>query len=282
MLVKNVLLGVGITNATKKEALEYIISFLQNPQKRGYIVTPNPEILVAAQKNKDFKTVLNNAEIALPDGVGVTLGGYVLGRPYKQRITGVEVVKNLCEKLSKEPITVGFLGGKPGVALKASECLRQEYPGLKVVLAEAGNPDENTAKMLQAFGGSPVGYKHYNDYKNYNSYKVREVPKTQKTPVLLDLNRSNTVSIDLLFVAFGHPKQEMWIAKHLETLPVTLCMAVGGSLDYISGTVPRAPGFVRAIGLEWLFRLVVQPWRIKRQVALLEFIGLIIKEKLSS
>jgi N-acetylglucosaminyldiphosphoundecaprenol N-acetyl-beta-D-mannosaminyltransferase len=89
------------------------------------------------------------------------------------------------------------------------------------------------------------------------------------------------VSIDILFVALGAPKQEFWINKNLDKIPVKVAIGVGGAFDYISGKTPRAPTFIRSVGLEWLFRLVVQPWRIKRQLALIEFIRLVVKEKLS-
>jgi len=87
--------------------------------------------------------------------------------------------------------------------------------------------------------------------------------------------------IDILFVAFGAPKQEFWISENLDKIPVKIAIGVGGAFDYISGKIPRAPFFVRKLGMEWLFRLLVQPWRIKRQLSLIEFAWLVIKEKLS-
>lgn len=94
------------------------------------------------------------------------------------------------------------------------------------------------------------------------------------------MKQFSNLAIDILFVAFGAPKQEMWISKNLNKIPVKIAIGVGGAFDYISGKTLRAPGFIRNIGLEWLFRLIAQPWRIKRQLALLEFIWLVIKEKL--
>ena len=88
--------------------------------------------------------------------------------------------------------------------------------------------------------------------------------------------------VDILFVAFGSPKQEIWIADNLNKIPAKVVVGVGGSFDFISGKVPRAPKFVRNLGLEWLFRLIIQPWRIKRQLSLLEFIYLVIREKLTA
>ena len=171
----------------------------------------------------------------MPDGSGIILASKVLGKPIKRRITGVDFMENLCNEVSKRPITVGFLGGGPNVADKTAECLQNKYPGLKVGLV---------------------------------SQEWSSDLKLQK--------------IDILFVAFGSPKQEMWIAQHLASLPATVTIGVGGAFDFISGKVQRSPKILRRLGLEWLFRLTIQPWRIKRQLSLLTFIILVLKEKIKS
>lgn len=241
MLERKFLLGVGITNATENEILEYILQGLEKLMDPYYIVTPNPEILVFAHKHPDFKAILNNARLALCDGIGIILAGKILGKPFKKRVTGADVMEHLCREVSKQPITVGFLGGGPNVAEKAAECLVSKYPGLKV-----------------GFIGQEWQYNNDNDDNFYNNYK----------------------KIDLLFVAFGFPKQEEWMAQHIGKVPVKVMMAVGGSLDYVSGTVSRAPRFLQGKGLEWSFRLIVQPWRWKRQLALIEFVWLVLKERM--
>src|SRR4030067_1344697 len=121
MFEKKFLLGVGFTAATEKEVLEYIITSLEKKTKKYYIVTPNPEILVIANKNKNYKTVLNEAKLALPDGVGVTIASKLLGKGLKRRITGVDLVEMLCMEGAKKPITIGFLGSRPGVADTTAE-----------------------------------------------------------------------------------------------------------------------------------------------------------------
>ncbi len=229
---KTFLLGVGFSNASEQEVLEFIYTGLQNLSKKYYIVTPNPELLVIAQKDSNYKTTLNNAKLALADGIGILWAARLMGKPLKQRITGADLTESLCNHVSKQPITVSFLGGGPNIAELTAECLQKKYPGLKV------------------------------------SWFSQEYDKSLKDK-----------ETDILFVAFGSPKQEIWIADNLNDLNAKVVMGVGGAFDFITGKVPRAPKFLRNLGLEWLFRLIMQPWRIKRQVSLIRFVFLVIKEK---
>jgi N-acetylglucosaminyldiphosphoundecaprenol N-acetyl-beta-D-mannosaminyltransferase len=224
------ILGVTLTNTTESEILEYVFETLIQPRRKAYIVTPNPEMVTYAATHPDFKTILNKAEIALPDGVGLLIAGQLLGKPLQQRITGVDCMQNLCKESVRKTVRIGLLGGKSGVAEKAADRLRKMYPGITIVFAAAEWED-------------------------------------------------NVPTIDLLFVALGHPKQEQWMSENLAHIPVTVAMGVGGAFDYLSGDVIRAPQFVRMVGLEWLFRLIRQPWRLKRQVALLKFGLLVMKER---
>lgn len=231
MFKKTTILGVGITNASKQEILEYIFSFLVEKEKKGYIVTPNPEIVTYAYSHSKYQEILNKSDIALCDGVGLSLAARILGKGRMPRVTGVDLLESLCKESVRKAVTVGFLGGRRDVALKTSECLRQKYPGLKVAFAGSEWPPEEP------------------------------------------------IRVDILFVAFGFPKQEEWIFEHLSKIPVGMAMGVGGAFDYVSGQVLRAPFFLRAVGLEWLFRLIVQPWRIKRQFSLVKFMGLVLQER---
>lgn len=255
MLVKNEILGIGVTNEKLSTILEYVIKNIEKNTKKYYITTPNPEIIIHALKNPHFRNILNEADLALCDGVGLVWAGKILGKPFIERVTGVDFMEELCKRVTKKPITVGFLGGRGGVAELTAERLKERFPGLSVVFAEAGNPDKKTVEL--------VGQK-INEYSASGHDTIGYGKK----------------DIDILFVAFGFPKQETWIYEHLADLPVRYAMSVGGAFDYLSGAVPRAPKAVRAVGLEWLFRLVLQPWRIKRQLALIEFVFLVIKEKL--
>lgn len=234
MFVKNNILGVEVTSEKQDTILEYIDDNIEKKDFRLTIVTPNPEMVVYATKHKQFRALLNKADIALCDGVGLTLAGRLVARPFKERITGVDFMKNLCEKIAKKPVTVGFLGGRAKVAEDTAKCLREIYPSLKVVYT-ASEFDRST------------------------------FPKE---------------GVDILFVAFGFPKQEEWVSTYFDTVSVKIAMGVGGSFDYISGRVSRAPLVIRSVGLEWLYRLVRQPWRLKRQLALLTFMRLVFQDML--
>lgn len=227
--VKRNILGIGFSVASKNEVLEYIT---KNLAFKYFIVTPNPEILVMANKNSEYQKVLNKAKLALPDGIGVIWASKILGVSLKDKITGIDLVQSLCRVVAKQPITVGFLGGGLKVAEKTVECLKKSFPSLKV-----------------KFAGDSV--------QSFNELR----------------------GTDILFVAFGSPKQEFWMEKNLKKLPIRVAIGVGGAFDMISGRVPRAPFWLQNLGLEWLFRLIVQPWRIKRQLSLLIFVFLVIKEK---
>lgn len=228
--VKKEILGVGVTDASEGKILEYVINFIENSSKNAYIVTPNPEMIVESTKNPPFKNALNGADLALCDGMGLFLAGQLVGKPLTSRIIGTNFVERLCEKVANRPITVGFLGGTPGVAVKTAECLKKQYP-----------------KLLVGFAGE--------EWKE--------------------------TKLDILFVAFGAPKQELWMAEHLNKIPVRVMMGVGGAFDQIVNPSLRAPHYINSIGMGWLFRLVREPWRIKRQMALLQFIFLLIKTILS-
>ena len=257
MLVKNQILGVGVTNEKSSSILEYVLKNIEKNTKKYYITTPNPEIIVYATKNQHFRNILNEADLALCDGVGLTFAGKILKKPFVERVTGVDFMEELCKRVAKKPITVGFLGGRGRVAQLTAERLKQRFPDLSVVLAEAGNPDQKTMELVKQKAEHYAASHH-------------------------DTIGSGKKEIDILFVGFGFPKQEEWIYTYLPTLPVRYAMVVGGAFDYLSGSVPRAPKALRAVGLEWLFRLMVQPWRLKRQLALIEFILLVLKEKIKN
>lgn len=246
--MKKQVLGVKIDDVTMNEALEIVHGWLEGKKKR-YIVTPNPEIIMAAQKDNRYIKLLNDADLSIPDGAGLKLSGKI-----KNTFAGVDFMEKLVEQsvvwgatVSKAPLRVGFLGGRGGVAELCAKRLSQKYPNLKISFARS---DDEVDQMGNVLSSKYYGKKHNTKYI---------IPDT-----------------DLLFVAFGPPKQEKWIAENLRDLDVKVAMSVGGSFDYISGEVPRAPKWIRSLGFEWLFRLIIQPWRIKRQLALIKYVLLLI------
>lgn len=242
-LFKIDILGINITSSKKEEILEYLLGKTQKNGNPVVIFTPNPEIIVYAHKHPEFKTILNKAEVALPDGVGVVYAGKILKKQSISRISGADFMLDMVSYLSskagsvktsqkstshdsKSAYGIGLFGGQPGVAEMAADCLQKKYSGTQIEYVDS---QWNEAKL-----------------------------KGKK--------------MKILFVALGHPKQEKWIMDNKDKIPAEIIMAVGGSFDFISGRVRRAPVWVQKIGLEWLFRLINQPWRWKRQLALISFV----------
>ena len=242
MLKKRYILGVGITAVNEDKILEFLGEELKKPKKarqKAIIFTPNPEQISRAVGEPKLLRMLNEADIASPDGVGILIASKIVpgeGEPIRAKIAGVDFMKSLVKSVSKQPIKTGYFGGAPSIAEEAANCLQKMYPGVAVGYA---SDVYDKAKMIES-------------------------------------------DIDILFVGLGFPKQEEWIMAHKSEIPATIIMAVGGSLDFLSGKVVRAPKFVRSIGLEWLFRLIIQPWRFFRQLRLLHFSALILVEALSS
>ncbi len=257
-LKKEEFLGVGITNARRDEVLEYVKHLLQKTDRNFYITTPNPEMLVFANKQNRFKTILNNAEIALPDGRGIELFSPFLGIHFNERISGTDFMELLCKESVKWHASIGLLGAKEGIADKVADRLRKKYPGINIVYI--------SEEWMESVERSKIQDSRFEKNKKF-------------------MNHESTFwdgNIDILFVAFGHPKQEEWMSEHLEKYPVRVMMGVGGAFDYISGTLPRAPKVVRQVGFEWLFRLVRQPQRFKRVIwtALIEYTFLVLRYRL--
>lgn len=227
------ILGVKITTANVGDIQGFVINNLAKQDPKLFVVTPNPEIITYAYYYPQFKDILNTADLALPDGIGIILAARFLGLHLDTRITGVDFMELICEKAAKNNASVGLLGGRHGVAKSTARRLVEKYPGLRVAyIAEEFNEAE---------------------------FKKRPC--------------------DILFVAFGFPKQEQWIFQYKDRISFKVAMGVGGAFDYISGRVGRAPRWVRQIGFEWAYRLIREPWRIKRQVHLIYFVVLVIKEK---
>ena len=228
-------LGIQINVIKKSEAFTMAADFLQS-SKPNYIFTPNPEMVVDASRDANFKQALNQGDLNLCDGFGLSLFART------PRITGTDFMLEVCALAAKEHKTVYLLGsGNREVLAKTQESLLQKFPNLNIVGSNPGYKIE----LLPEEKGTRL---------DFNPHERDEM-----------LHEIIMCAPDILLVAFGHNKQEQWIVENVPNLPsVTIAMGVGGAFDFFGGKSKRAPKFLQAIGLEWLWRLVLEPKRIKR------------------
>jgi len=224
--------GVRADDVTWDETLTWVERFITDGTPHQ-IATVNPEFVMAARRDPEFRAIINNAALAIPDGVGLLWAGRLLGQPLRERVTGSDGLPRIAERAAVKGWRLFLLGAAPGVAEETARRLVVRYPGLKIVGTYAGSPavEEETA--------------------------------------IVDLVRC--ARPDVLFVAYGHPRQDRWIARNLDRLGVPACMGVGGAFDFIVGVQSRAPAWMRRIGLEHFYRLLRQPWRWRRQVDVYHF-----------
>lgn len=234
------ILGIKVDCINLTEVLKKLVRWVEGSGQR-YIVTPNPEMLVEAQKDEQFKRVLNEADLAIPDGIGLVWSS----RAIKERVAGAELMMEMCRLASQNGYKVFLLGGVGETASKAASKLEKKFDGL-VIKAESG----------------PQNIKQATDTENERVIKM-----------------INDFKPHFLMVGFGHNKQEKWISKNLNKLKVKVAMGVGGSFDYLVKPHLRAPKMIQGIGLEWLWRLALQPWRIKRQLRLVKFVWMKFKAR---
>ncbi|HEX7455973.1 MAG TPA: WecB/TagA/CpsF family glycosyltransferase [Candidatus Nanoarchaeia archaeon] len=233
------ILGIRVDAITYQQALEKSKELIESGGKH-YIVTPNPEIIVKATKDAQFRNILNKSALSVPDGIGLVLLAKLTGKPLKERVAGVDLLEGLAALAQEHGFSMFLLGSGERVVKKAGEALKKEYPKLEIVGTYSGVADPKFDKETRG----KIGNK----------------------------------KIDILAVAYGAPKQEKWIARNLPKLNVKLAIGVGGAFDYISGGKRRAPVFLQKIGLEWAFRLISEPSRLKRQLALPYFVYLMFRE----
>lgn len=213
---------------------------LMDAKKAAYVVTPNPEIVMLARENEALLSAIDSAALVLADGVGVVYGARILGRPLKDRLPGIDFADSLMAQMALRGNSVFLFGSKPGVADKAAEVLASKHPGLII----AGTND---------------GY------------------FTDDEPIIDKINKA---APDLLMVCLGAPKQELWMQKNAHRLSVGLMAGLGGSLDVFAGTVQRAPEKWQKLGLEWLYRLLKEPTRIKRMIKLPLFVFAVVGQRI--
>ena len=235
------ILGVPVVPYTMDEAVTKLTQDTLK-YKRNFVVTANAEIIMMAQGDKEYKTLLaETADLILPDGAGTVWAGNYLGYTIPERVAGYDLYLRLLEEAAKNKIPVYFFGGKPGIAEEAAEEGKRRWPGLKVA-------------------GCRNGY-----------FYAEEEPE-----IIEAINRSGAA---MLFAALGAPKQEKWLAKYRGELKPFLLMGIGGSFDVLAGKVQRAPKWMQDAKLEWFFRLVKQPSRFGRMLALPKFVFAVRSEK---
>jgi len=220
------LLGFNIDTFDQEDAIKSAVTYameLIDNKLGGQIVTINPEMIEYALKNPDFADILKNAELVIPDGVGVKIGLKIKGHNVK-RIAGIEFSHKLIEECAKNNIPIALIGAKPQVIQKAAEKLKSENKDLNIVYQQDG---------------------YFSD----------------KEKVIADLSAKQP---QFVLVALGSPRQEEFIKKAKKVLPHAVMIGVGGSFDVWSGEVQRAPVIYQKLGIEWVYRTIKEPWRLKR------------------
>lgn len=209
----------------------YNHSKLQTPNSKiRQICTINPEFIMTARRDPRFADLLRAADLCVPDGIGVIWAARRQGGSLSERVTGSDGIYRICERAAVRGWRIFLLGAAEGVAAEAGRCLRMLYPNLVVVGAYSGSPQDADWPAI-----------------------AQHLQATQP---------------DILFVAYGHPRQDFWIARHRHELPAKVALGVGGAFDFVAGVTPRAPRWMQQAGIEWLHRLVQQPWRWRRMAVL--------------
>ena len=234
------ILGVHFHAVTMEQAVSFAMSRLRARQK-GYVVTPNPEIVDLCRRDSVYMGIVNHAALVLPDGVGIIYAAKILGEELYGKVAGVEFAEHLVAAMAKEQMRLYLLGAKPGVAEQAGKNLCEKYPGLVIAGTHDGyftDPQEAVDAVNSCGGG------------------------------------------DVVFVCLGAPKQEKFMAENMDELHATLLCGLGGSLDIFAGVAKRAPDIFIKLGLEWFYRLLKQPSRIGRMMKLPKFLLIVIRERL--
>lgn len=230
------ILGVRVDDVTEDEAVALCERFIG--EGRRIVATPNPEIVMAAQDDHALRHALAQADLAIPDGGGLLLAARLWARPFREQVRGSDLTNRLLDRAEARGWRLFLLGGGPGVANTAAARIKGRWPGVQIVGTYAGRADaahDHATRGAVAAAGR----------------------------------------VDLLLVAYGASRQECWMVRNLPTLDVGVALGIGGTLDFLAGRVRRAPRWVRQVRLEWLFRLLRQPWRWRRQLRAARFFPLV-------
>lgn len=240
--------GVEINNLTMNEAVDIASGYLAS-NKLNSISTPNTEIVMAAKEDPELKRLINENDLIIPDGIGLIYGSKIKGNPLKERVTGFDLSIKLLEIANQKGYSLYLLGGKEGVARQASKNIIKQYPNIRIAGIDNGY-----------FKGSHIGHNNHEE----------------ELGIIKKINDSKA---DIIFVGLGFPKQEIWISENRNKISGKLVIGNGGTMDILAGNTKRAPEMFQRLGLEWFYRLVKEPSRIKRQIALPKFILSILLDK---
>lgn len=237
------ILDIPFLNTTRASFTQLLQEYIHQ-NKKAFIVTANPEIVVQAQENPSYRAHIQNASYIIADGIGIVQASKLAKRPLPERVSGFDVMNDLMRQSVPLQQTIYLLGSKSPVLEKAINHLREKYPGIQII-------------------GSHHGYFTAEE----NAGIVQEIQALQP---------------DLIFVALGCPLQETWIAENFHHFTKGIFMGIGGGFDVFAGVVRRAPDSWIRMNLEWLYRFMHQPTRMKRMVFIPKFGYLILKRKLSN
>ncbi len=231
-------LGVGIDNLTQKQAVERAFELIDE-HRSAYMVTPNPEIVMAAWDDEQMSEAISSADLVIPDGIGVMQAARILGTPLKEHLPGIDVASEILRLLAEKNGSVFLFGARAGVAEKAAENLQKQYRGLVICGTNAG-------------------------------YDFDDAVLSEKI---------NAANPDFIMVCLGVPKQEKWMADHAGKLNAGLMAGLGGSIDVFAGLTKRAPKSWQRLNLEWLYRTLCEPKRFKKIKKLPHFIIKAMRER---
>ncbi|WP_066258911.1 WecB/TagA/CpsF family glycosyltransferase [Neobacillus drentensis] len=233
-------LDINFVNKRFNQVVEMLFLDIRSNRK-SFIVTANPEIVMYAHEHPDYKKIIQSADMVVPDGFGIILASKILNTPIIERVAGYDLMVRLLELGNDNQLKIYLLGGREETNQKAVATISRQYPNVQIV-------------------GSHHGFFDW-----------------EKNKITADIKAA---SPDIIFVALGFPKQEQWIARNLDQFSKGLFMGVGGSIDVLAGEVQRAPRFWQKMNLEWFYRLISQPSRWRRMLAIPRFLLQIFKIKL--
>ncbi len=228
------IIGIPVDNLTQEEAIEKLTKFIEE-KKFHLVFTLNSENATKVLENRDFLDIVKKADLVVPDGIGIILASRILKTPLKERIPGIDLSFKLMEIANEKGYKIVLIGGKLGVSEKAKENLEKIFKNIKIL-------------------------------KTYNGYFKDD----EENKIVDEIENLNP---DILLVGMGSEKQEKWIWKNREKFKnIGVCIGVGGTLDIWAGIKKRAPIFIQKIGLEWLYRALIEPKRVVRLFKIFRFI----------